>query len=91
MCSKISKNLAKIHSIGNILVSSRVGKNVQDLDLYCFHGSKYAMRCYLFVGRQKKTRFEGEEKSVEKSRNLFEKSRKLVEKSRKLVEKSRAS
>ena len=40
----------------------------------------------LFVPwKQKKVRFEGEEKK------LVEKSRKLVEKSRKLVEKSRAS
>ena len=46
MCSKISKKLAKIHSIGKILVSSRIGKNVQGLDLDCLHGSKYALRCY---------------------------------------------
>ena len=46
ICSKINENLAKINSIGKILVSSRIGKNVQDLDLDSFHGSKYALRCY---------------------------------------------
>ena len=88
ICSKISKSLAKIHSIGKILVSFKIGKNVQDVDLDCYHGSKYALRCFLFIG-SKKTRFEGEEKLVEKRRKIVEKSRKLVEKSRKLVEKRR--
>ena len=42
----------------------------------------------LFVHwKQKKVRFGGEEKLVEKSRKLVEKSRKLVEESRKLVKK----
>ena len=88
MCSKICK---KNSGIGKILYLSRIGGNVQDVDLDCFHGSKYALRCYLFIWSKKKARFEGEEKLVEKSRNLVEKSRKLVEKIRKLVEKSRAS
>ena len=33
-----------VSSIGKILVSSRIGRNVQDIDLDCFHGSKYALR-----------------------------------------------
>ena len=49
ICSRISKNIDNIFIIGKILVSSRIGKNAQDVDLDCFHGSKYALRCYLFI------------------------------------------
>ena len=53
MLKNREKKMVKTHSIGKILVSSRIGKNVQDLDLDCFHGSKYALRCYLFIWSKK--------------------------------------
>ena len=47
---QLSTKHSAVSSIGKILVSSRIGKNVQDVDLYSFQGSKYALRCYLFIG-----------------------------------------
>ena len=69
---QLSIKHSKISSIEKILIQPGLGGNVQDVDLYCFHGIKYALRCYLFIG-SKKVRFEGEKFSWE--------SRKLVEKS----------
>ena len=87
---KISKKLAKIHSIGKILVHPGLRKMSKILILTDFIelNMLWDVICSFAA---KKARFEGEEKIIEKSRKLLEKSRKLVEKSRKSEEKSRAS
>ena len=50
---QLSTKYSTISSIGKILDSSRIGGNVQDVDLDCFHGSKHALRWYLFIVSKK--------------------------------------